>query len=395
MLHAEVAVDGNPSTILPTSDGRFVFVSMTNVGGPNYSTPDVEAGKRRGVVSGVDIFRTVDSKLEFVRFIRIGSKGANGMIFLPGEKTIVVAAGDEGVVFLDVQAAIEGKAKPKIVSQGNGAGTWDVVAKSDGKYVFASNEYGQFQLQRGNIGVLAVETTSDGHFLNAHTIRNIPAGNKAPRLTLSPNGSRLYVVREIHPHAAVLHFFGKRNPLLSKHDCIQIWGIPPQANGLLSVIDVQKAIRMPSGEGSILIEMASGCSPVTVIEANDSSTLYVAARGDNKVLRFSPSLLESDPENAFLGAVDTGGDAPVGLGLLPNGKRLIVTNSNRFGKHGGEISIIDITHSSDRAAIQRVPAGDFPRNITIAPDGKTIFVANYSSRTIEVVRVQKKRNDPK
>jgi DNA-binding beta-propeller fold protein YncE len=381
----EFAVDGNPSTALPTSDGRFVFVSVTNVGGPNYSTPDVEAGKRRGVVSGVDVLRSVNGTLQFVHFIRIGGKGANGMVFLPGEKTIAIAAGDEGVVFLDVQAAIDGTAKPYIAPQGPGAGTWDVVVTSDGKYLFAANEYGQFQLQRGNIGVVTIKSDSDGRFLSARLIRQIPAGNKVPRLTLSPDGRRLYVVREIHPHAAVAQFSGRQNPLLTKHDCVQIKGVPPHPNGLLTVIDVQRAIRMPSGEGSIVTETACGCSPVTVIETKDGSTLYVTARGDNKVLRFNPALLETDPERAFLGALDSGGDSPVGLHLLPDEKTLVVTNSNRFAEHGGAISIIDLANPT---SIQQVPAGDFPRNITMTQDGKTVFVTNYTSRTLEVLTFQ-------
>jgi DNA-binding beta-propeller fold protein YncE len=381
----EFAIDGNPSTALPTSDGRFVFVSVTNVGGPNYSTPDVEAGKRRGVVSGVDVLRSVNGALQFDHFIRIGGKGANGMVFLPGEKTIAIAAGDEGVVFLDVQAAIDGTAKPYIASQGPGAGTWDIVVTLDGKYLFAANEYGQFQLQRGNIGVVALKTGTDGRLFSARLIRQIPAGNKVPRLTLSPDGRRLFAVREIHPHAAVAQFSGRQNPLLTKHDCVQIKGIPPHANGLLTVIDVQRAIRMPSGEGSIVAETACGCSPVTVIETKDSSTLYVTARGDNKILRFNPSLLESDPEHAFLGALDSGGDAPVGLHLLPDERTLIVTNSNRFAEHGGAISIIDLANPG---SMQHVPAGDFPRNITMTQDGKTVFVTNYTSRTLEILKFQ-------
>jgi DNA-binding beta-propeller fold protein YncE len=386
--HIEFSLNGNPSTALPTADGRYVFVSVTNVGGPNYSTPDVEAGKRRGVVSGVDVLRNDDGTLQFVRFIRIGSKGANGMIFLPGEKTIAIAAGDEGVVFLDVQAAIDGTAKPYISSQGRDAGTWDVVATSDGKYLFAANEYGQFQLQRGNIGVVALRTGTEGRLSGARLIKQIPAGNKAPRLTISPDGRRLYVVREIHPHAAVSQFAGRQNPLLTKHDCVQIKGFPPHANGLLTVIDVERAIRLPSGEGSILAESACGCSPVTVIETADRSTLYVTARGDDKVLRFSPALLESDPDNAFLGAIDSGGDAPVGLRLLPDEKTLIVTNSNRFAEHSGSISIIRLADSGDPASIQRVLAGDFPRNITMTQGGETVFVTNYTSRTLEVLTFQ-------
>jgi DNA-binding beta-propeller fold protein YncE len=387
--HIEFPLNGNPSTALPTADGRYVFVSVTNVGGPNYSTPDVEAGKRRGVVSGVDVLRDDDGILQFVRFIRIGSKGANGMIFLPGEKTIAIAAGDEGVAFLDVQAAIDGTAKPYITPQGRDAGTWDVVATSDGKYLYVANEYGQFQLQRGNVGVIALRTGTDGRIVSARLIRRIPAGNKAPRLTLSPDGSRLYVVREIHPHAAVPQFAGRQNPLLTKHDCVQIKGVPPHANGLLTVIDVQRAIRLPSGEGSIVAESACGCSPVTVIETKDRSTLYVTARGDDKVLQFSPALLESDPDSAFLGAIDSGGDAPVGLRLMPDEKTLIVTNSNRFAEHGGSISIIRLANPGNSSSMQRVPAGDFPRNITMTEDGKTVFVTNYTSRTLELLSFDK------
>jgi DNA-binding beta-propeller fold protein YncE len=193
------------------------------------------------------------------------------------------------------------------------------------------------------------------------------------------------VVREIHPHAAVPQFSGRQNPLLTKHDCVQIKGVPPHANGLLTVIDVQRAISVPSGEGSIVAETACGCSPVTVIETKDSSTLYVTARGDNKVLRFSPALLESDPEHAFLGALDSGGDAPVGLHLLSDEKTLVVTNSNRFAEHGGAISIIELANP---ASIQHVPAGDFPRNITMTQDGKTVFVTNYTSRTLEALTFQ-------
>jgi DNA-binding beta-propeller fold protein YncE len=385
--HVEIAVDGNPSTALPTSDGRFVFVSVTNVGGPNYSTPDVEAGKRRGVVSGVDILRRFNDSLQFVRFVPIGGRGANGMVFLRGEKTIAIAAGDEGVVFLDVQAAIVGNARPYTASQGPGAGTWDVVASPDGKYLFAANEYGQFQLQRGNIGVVAIKTDSEGNFASGRMIRQIPAGNKVPRLTLSEDGRRLYVVREIRPHAAVVQFAGRRNPLLTKNDCIQIKGTSPHPNGLLTVIDVQRAITMPSGEGSIVAEIASGCSPVAVIESKNRATLYVSARGDNRILRFSPVLLDSDPEHAFLGAIDSGGDAPVGLRLLRDEKTLVVTNSNRFGERRGNISIINLRDPSAPYPIRHVPAGEFPRNITVAQDGRLIFVTNYTSRTLEVLTV--------
>jgi hypothetical protein len=48
---------GNPTSAVETYDGRYVFVSVTNVGGENFSGPDSAAGTRKNVVSGVQIFR--------------------------------------------------------------------------------------------------------------------------------------------------------------------------------------------------------------------------------------------------------------------------------------------------------------------------------------------------
>ena len=382
---ASFPTSGNPFAVLVTRDSQYVFVSVTNVGGPNYSTPDSEAGKRHGVVSGIQIFRNADGQLQPIRFIRLGSKGANGMAFLPGEKTIVLAAGDEGLVFVDVASAIKGEVKPYVLSQGVDAGSWDVAVMPDGKYIFSANEYGQFRLQRGNIGVVAIKWDPEGRLIDAHTIRRIPAGNKVPSLALSPDASRLYVVREIRPHAAVPIFAGMNNPLLMKHNCVQIKGTPPGPNGLLTVIDVNRAITQPSGESAIIAEIAAGCSPVRVIETRDGSAVYVTARGDDRVLSFDTKLLESDTEHGFLRALDTGGTAPVGLGFVDDEKRLIVTNSNRFGGDAGGISILSIGKATTPAAIQKIPSGDFPRNIFVAPDGNKVFVTNYTSRTLEIL----------
>ena len=71
------------------------------------------------------------------------------------------------------------------------------------------------------------------------------------------------------------------------------------------------------------------------VETADGSTLWVSARGDNRVLAFSTGMLETNPGNALLGYADTGGTAPVGLRLFDSGKLLAVANSNRFGTGTG------------------------------------------------------------
>lgn len=378
---------GNAFKALVTSDSRYVFVTVTNVGGPNYSTPDSEAGKRHGVVSGLQVFRNQVGRLRSIAFIRLGSKGANGATFLPGEKTIAVAAGDAGVAFVNVQDAIRGTAKPYFLSQGDGAGAFDVVATPDGKYVFSANEYGVLHGQLGNIGVIAVQTDSDGNVTSARTLRQIPAGNKVPSLSISPDGSRLYLVREILPPGKLPNLAGAQNPILTKRDCVQVLGTPPGPNGLITVIDVKRAISPNTTQPMVVAETAAGCSPVRAVETSDASALYVSARGDNRILVFSPRLLESDPDHALLREFDSGGIAPVGIGLFSHETMLLVDNSNRFRDNAGSIAVLDISGTAKTPLRETIPSGQFPRDVTISEDGRFLYVANYTSRSLEVISV--------
>ncbi len=121
-------------------------------------------------------------------------------------------------------------------------------------------------------------------------------------------------------------------------------GPPYTQNGLLAIIDVDKATK-GMGQASIVTIIAAGCSPVRAVETADGQYVWVAARGRNtqlplpvdpdargsQVLGFNRSaLVSASPNNAFLGYGDTHGTAPVGLGLFNHDTLLAVANSNRF-----------------------------------------------------------------
>ena len=379
---------GNAFEALATSDSRYVFVTVTNVGGPNYSTPDSEAGKRPGVVSGLQVFRNEAGKLKSIALIRLRGKGANGATFLPGEKVIAVAAGDAGVAFVSVRDAIRGTAKPYFLSQGADAGVFDVVATPDGKYVFSANEYGVLHGQLGNVGVIAVQTGSSGEVISARTLRQIPAGDKVPSLAISPDGSRVYAVREILPQGRTAAPAGSQNPILAKHDCVQVIGTPPQPNGLITVIDVKLATSSNTNQSPVVAETAAGCSPVRAVEASDASRLYVSARGDNRILCFSTRLLESDPEHALLREFESGGVAPVGIQLFANDTMVLVDNSNRFRDSAGGIAVLNVSGKEGKPLRETIPSGQFPRDVSLSKDGRFLYVANYTSRSVEVLSVQ-------
>lgn len=385
-LHSVLyATRGNPTTAISTRDGRYVFVSVTNVDQPNFSGPDSVAGGRKDAVSGIEVFRRTHGTLTSIAFVRTGSTGANGLVLLRGERTLVIGVGDEGVAFLDVRDLIHGKALPRFAHQTQAAGTFDVVAGPDGRYVFSSNEYGTVDGQRGSVGVIATYIDRHGRVLDPKTIGQIAVGDVVPSLTISPDGTRLYVASELIRAQNSRSIAGSGNPRLSKSDCIQRQGTPPRPNGYISVIDVHRAVAL--SDSPILARVASGCSPVRLVETADARELFVSARGDNAILAFDPALLETDPEHALLRSIPSGGTAPVGMRLLQGDHMLAVANSNRFVDSNGNLAILGLSVDPQDTKPLLLSAGRFPRNLSLSSDGMTLYLTNYTSRSLQVIGV--------
>lgn len=381
---------GNPTSAVATRDGRYVFVSVTNVDQPNFSGPDAVAGGRKDAVSGIQVFRHVRSKgnhseLQPVTFVRTGSTGANGLLLLAGERTLVVGVGDEGVAFLDARDLIHGKAIPRFAHQTQGAGTFDVVAAPHGQFVFSSNEYGVVNGQRGSVGIVATHIDRQGRVTNPETLGQIAVGDVVPSLSISPDGTRLYVASELIRPQDAHSIAGASNPRLSKTDCVQRRGTPPRPNGYVSVIDAHRAAALK--DDAVLTRIAAGCSPVRLTETADARALFVSARGDDSILSFDTLLLERDPEHAFLRSVSLGGAAPVGIRLFSKDHFLAVANSNRFADANGSLAILDVTGDPATAVPRVLSAGGFPRNLSLSADGSILYLTNYTSRSLEVIRI--------
>jgi len=387
---SDYATLGNPTSAIETPDGRYVFISVTNVGAPNFTGPDAAAGSRKDVVSGIQVFRVSHHKLAPSGFIRTGSAGANGLVLLRGGQTLVVGVGDEGVAFLNVQDMLNGHATPTIVSQGEKAGTFDVAATPDGRYIFAANEYGVIDGQRGNVGVIATGVDEHGLVANPKPIRQIPVGDVVPSLTLSHDGRRVNVATELVPSTHAPAIAGANDPLLAKTDCIQKKGTSARRNGFISVIDTELATETSPTREPIVARVAAGCSPVRLAESADGSSLFVTARGDNAVLQYNAAILPTDPEHSFQRAIPSGGDAPVGLRLFDHDRLIAVANSNRFSDAPGNLAILTATNTP--ALLERLPAGLFPRNISNSTSDGELLLTNYTSRTLSLISVTSLRS---
>ena len=66
----------------------------------------------------------------------------------------------------------------------------------------------------------------------------------------------------------------------------------------------------------------------------------------------------------------------------------MVANSNRFAGAGAEsLTVIDAKRMGEgaAAAIGRIPAGKFPRELRVIDGGRTLVVTNFLSDSIQLV----------
>lgn len=126
--------------------------------------------------------------------------------------------------------------------------------------------------------------------------------------------------------------------------------------------------------------------PVRVAVSPDGSVVWVTARASDRLLAFSAAKPRADPAHALLASIRVGA-APVGVAAAADGN-LMVADSNRFEAKGAHAAV---TVVSARAALARrsatiatLPAGLFPREIAVEPDG-TALVSNFGSDQLEAV----------
>lgn len=377
-----IATAGKPFEAAVSGDGT-VFVSVT-------------ADGSAGSATGVQVFLPINGSLQSsctnsLPGALLGSNTAFADLnFFPNGTDLGGGIGFPGAIFYHAADLVGCKATGFVVGQGstsaNDAGTIAVAGTPDGTFAFVANESGTVPGAgtNGNIGVVAIQRDTTGNFTSGTTLvgQIATGGNAIAGMTLSPDGSRLYVTSEVAADGTVAA--GGNNPVLSKSGCVQ--GGVSSINGLLTVIDVNKAEVAPSA-GAILATVDAGCSPVRMSETADATTLWVAVRGDDRVLAFNTAKLESDPDNALLGFASTGGTAPVGVRLFHNDQLLAVANSNRFQTGTANATILSVSSASSVNVVATIPTGNFPREITVGPDGTTLYLTNFDSNTLQVIRI--------
>ena len=90
--------------------------------------------------------------------------------------------------------------------------------------------------------------------------------------------------------------------------------------------------------------------------------------------------LVSNPPSALAGRTAVG-ESPVGLALVGHDQMVIIADSNRFNVNGktSNLAVVSDRGHANLVLVGYVKARDFPRDMAVNPDGRTLVVSNYAS----------------
>lgn len=340
-----LALPGSPFGVVTTPNGAWSFVSL---------------------LSQIAVISNRSPGPTLVRAVPLpAGVQALGVTLTTDGRTLLIASRD-GVVVVDALRAQQGGADPVlgVLSSGQtgrgAASAVEVSVSPDDAYAFVSLEFADaiavFDLRRP-VGV---------HYSESGLRGLIPLGHGVVGTAISPDGRWLYATSEVAAGQSTR---------------------AGQANGTLSVVDLPRAESDPAH--AVVATVAAGCQPVRVAVTSQGDVVWVTARGSNALLGFSAAALRGpDPDHALVTDVAVG-EEPVGLALVAHGRRIVVADSDRFHAPGAhaDLSLVDPTAAlaGRPALLGSITAGDFPREMSLEPDGRTLLVTNYSSGQLEAI----------
>ena len=301
-----------------------------------------------------------------------------GMALTHDGSLLVVAAGQR-IAFVDPRKLIAGETKGTIsyLDEPTAGRLGRVYANvtPDDQFAVIADENAQ------TISVVNLAKARASGFKPSSIVGKIPTGTLPIALTMSADGALMYATSQWAPSSLAW-------PIECKSEGRNASDTTPvNPQGAIHIIDMARARTDPAH--SVIGSVPAGCSAVRLVLSPTGDRAYVTARNSNALLVFDVSKLRSDPTHALIGRVPVG-TAPVGVAVVDGGRKVIVTNSNRFAGSSSDhqaLTVIDAAKITQGAAavIGSIPAGAFPREMRVTPDGRTLVLTNFGSRSIELV----------
>jgi DNA-binding beta-propeller fold protein YncE len=352
-----VMLPGSPFTALPSADGCWLFVSLTQ------PRPEV-AVIARG-----------NGGLALKRMVSLPG-WPTGMVLTHDGKVLIVADGPN-VVFLNVGQLTTGNNNAILGYWGIPGvrpGSIYVSVTADDRYVFVSNE------AIGTISVIDLAQTRRSRFAQVRVIGSIAAGAGPIGIAFSSDERFLF--------ATVLSVqgMGWSNRCSPENEPTAAADHP---EGAIVVVDMKLATSYPAG--SVLRRVPAGCSPTRIVASPETGHVYVTARGSNELLTFTERELSGSGVAAPTERM-TVGRSPVGVALVDQGRKLVVAGSDRFhtGAAASALYIVDATRTGpNRTPMGSIPSQGFPREIRETADGRTLLVTNFDGGCLQIVDLER------
>jgi DNA-binding beta-propeller fold protein YncE len=293
--------------------------------------------------------------------------GPTGLVLTHNGKLLIAAVQDNVTLVDTERLSVAG-------TIGGGSGRVYVNVTADDKLLFVSEEGGH------SISVIDIAEARTGGYKE---IGRIPVGIAPIALTFSPDGKWLYTTSQgalpdwNWPKACKTEGRGGSTELT-------------RPEGAVIVINVARASTDPAH--AVEARIPAACSPVRMAISPAGDRIYVTARNSDAVLAFDTAKLISDPEHARVGMVPVG-TAPVPIAVVDGGKKVVAGNSDRFGGSDAPqtLTVIDATRMSEGAAavLGSVRVGAFPREMRVSAHGRTLFLTNFGSSTLQILDIEK------
>ncbi len=375
----EMPVPGRPFQALPSVDGCWLFVSVNPLppAGPEAGPAAGRAATPAASPAGVALLSYRDGRLTLVRVLPMPQAPA-GMA-LTRDGALLAVTHNSGTSLVDVAAWTAGRGEAVIGAIPDQADAGRVYAgiAPDDRTLFIADERAR------SITVVDLVQARIPGGARSSVIGTIPTGELPIALTFSADGRWLFSTSQRAPAALQWPVSCRRQGSFDPSEA------PEQTEGAILVIDVARARTTPAQ--SVVHAVRAGCNPVRLVLSPRGDRAYVSARAENALLVFDTRQLlpGGDSATARVARVPVG-TAPVGVVVAPSGQRVLVTNSNRFAGNADDrqsVTIIDATRVAEGAAaiIGQIPAGAFPREMRLMPDGRTLVLTNFNSQTVQLV----------
>lgn len=382
----KIHLPGRPFEALASPDGCWIFVSLIPVPQSRFASlfpPGIAVLQRNG------------GKIKLKQVVPLDPPGPAGIV-LTHDGKVLIAADESAVAFLDV-SRLENRKKNALlglIRDGQMPGSVYVNVTSDDGLLFVSDE------RMAQVSVINLSMARQNGFAQSSLVGSIPVGLAPVGLAFSQDNHYLFATSEIwnrSQQSASTATNQSDSAQQSPQEAHQVpWPIscrpelPGSAKalrpeGALSIVSVTQAATDPTH--AVLATVPAGCSPVRIEIAPNGETLYITARNSNALLAYDTAKLLDDPSHALIASVAVG-RAPVGLTLINNGRTAIVANSSRFGGPGGQtLTVVDLSGSANgKSTVEgTIPAGEFPRELHVTPDGKTLLLTNFGSEELELI----------